>query len=99
MNDFLTWPIIGSGLGLVLLVIMFVAVVTVRRAEMRTVLRLPKNAKLGAHEKRILQAFKDTNVRLGKSMPGLSNLQRRAMAREVLRKRGLLPEERIIRGR
>jgi hypothetical protein len=86
MEQLLRWPIIGSGLAVLLLVILFTLVVTVRRAEMRSALGLPKDAELGEAEEQMFQAFKDTDVRLSKSMPKFSKFKRHEMARETLRK-------------
>ena len=91
MKDLLTWPIIGGIAVLVLLIIVFALVVMVRRAEMRKALGLPVDTKLGEAEEQMFQAFKDTDTRLAKSMPKLSKTQRRLMAQEVMRKKGLLP--------
>jgi len=92
MRDSLTWPIIGGIAVLVLFLVVIALVVTVRRAEMRKVLGLPVDSKLGEAEEQMFQAFKDTDTRLGKSMPKLSKTQRRLMAQEVMRKKGLLPD-------
>ena len=92
MKDLLTtWPIIAAFVVVVVLVI--VLVVSLRRAEMRRVLGLPKNSKLGAGEKQIFQAFEDTDMKLGKTMPKLSKSQRQAMAKQLLRRKGLLPRK------
>ncbi len=93
MKDLLTWPIVGGIAGLVLLIIVFALFVTVRRAEMRKVLGLPVDSKLGEAEEKMFQAFKDTDMRLAKTMPKLSKTQRRVMAQEVLRRKGLLAEQ------
>src|SRR5712691_10475485 len=93
MKDLLTWPIIGGLAVLVLLIIVFALVVTVRRAEMRKALGLPVHSKLGEAEQQMFQAFQDTDTRLAKSMPKLSKTQRRLMAQEVLRRKGLLPDQ------
>ena len=93
MKDLLTWPIIGGIAVLVLLLIVFALVVTVRRAEMRRALGLPVDSKLGEAEEHTFQVFKDTDMRLAKSMPKLSKGQRRLMAQEVLRRKGLLPDQ------
>jgi hypothetical protein len=90
-NLLTTWPIIAAVVVVVVLVI--VLVVTLRRAEMRRVLGLPRNSKLGEGEKQIFQAFEDTDMKLGKTMPKLSKAQRQAMAKQLLRRKGLLPRK------
>ena len=94
MEQFLTWPIIGSGLAVLLLIIVVALIVTLRRAEMRSALGLPKDAKLGKAEEQIFQAFRDTDVRISRSMPKLSKFQRHELAREALRKKGVLSDKR-----
>ena len=94
MADLLTWPIIITVVVvIVLLGAVFGAIVALRRAEMRKALGLPPGSKLGEPEKRMFQAFEDTDVRLGRRMPNLSKARRQILARELLRKKGLLPRE------
>jgi hypothetical protein len=91
MKDLLTWPIIGGLAVLVLLIVVFALFASLRRVEMRNALGLPADTKLGEAEEQMFQAFKDTDMRLAKSMPKLSKTQRRLMVQEVLRRKGLLP--------
>jgi hypothetical protein len=94
MADLLTWPIIITALiVLVLLGVVFGTIVALRRADMRKALGLPPDSKLGETEKQMFQAFEDTDVRLGRRMPNLSKARRQILARELLRKKGLLPRE------
>jgi len=90
--DLLTWPIaIGVAVAIVLILVA-VFLVTLRRAQMRRVLGLPQDSKLGEQDRRMFQAFEDTDMRLGKNMPKLTKGQRQVMAREILRQKGLLPK-------
>ncbi len=94
MADLLTWPIVITAFIVVaLLGVVFGAIVALRRADMRKALGLPPDSKLGEPEKRMFQAFEDTDLRLGRRMPSLSKARRQILARELLRKKGLLPRE------
>ena len=94
MADSLTWPVIITAFIVIVLIGgVFGAIVALRRADMRKALGLPPDTKLGEAEKRMFQAFEDTDLRLGRRMPSLSKARRQIMAREVLRKKGLLPRE------
>ena len=94
MADLLTWPIIITALIVVALIsVLFGAIVALRRAEMRKALGLPPDSKLGEKEKQMFLAFEDTDLRLGRRMPSLPKERRQLLARELLRKKGLLPRE------
>lgn len=94
MADLLTWPFIITALIVVgLISVVFGAIVALRRAEMRKALGLPPDSKLGPAEKQMFLAFEDTDMRLGRRMPSLPKERRQLMARELLRKKGLLPRE------
>jgi len=94
MADLLTWPIIITAFVVVILIgVVFGAIVALRRADMRKALGLPPDRKLGEAEKRMFQAFEDTDLRLGRRMPNLPKERRQLLAREMLRKKGLLPRE------
>jgi hypothetical protein len=94
MADLLTWPIIITAfIVVVLLGALFGAIVALRRADIRKALGLPPDSKLGDAEKQMFLAFEDTDLRLGKRMPNLSKARRQILARELLRKKGLLPRE------
>lgn len=94
MADLLTWPIVITAFIVVaLLGVVFGAIVALRRADMRKALGLPPDSKLGEPEKRMFQAFEDTDLRLGRRVPSLSKARRQILARELLRKKGLLPRE------
>ena len=94
MADLLTWPIIITALIVVALVgVVFGTIVALRRADMRKALGLPPDSKLGPAERKMFQAFEDTDLRLGRRMPSLPKERRQLLAREMLRKKGLLPRE------
>jgi hypothetical protein len=94
MADLITWPVIITALIVVALIsVLFGAIVALRRGEMRKALGLPPDTKLGEAEKHIFQAFEDTDLRLVRRNPNLSKARRQILAREMLRKKGLLPTE------
>ena len=93
MMDLLTWPIVIGVAVVIVLILVAVFLVTLRRAQMRKALGLPPDTKLGEQDKKMFQAFEDTDMRLGRNMPKLTKGQRQVMAREILRQKGLMPKD------
>lgn len=83
-------------LGFVAVVLLLIAVLArlvgnAKRREIRRKLGLPPNARLTPAEAEAFRTFEDTDMRLKRSFPTLSDTQRQTMARDVLRDRGMLP--------
>ncbi|MEO8741432.1 MAG: hypothetical protein ABI537_17270 [Casimicrobiaceae bacterium] len=64
-----------------------------KRREVRKKLGLPVNSRLTEQESQAFMAFENTDMKLKKSFPTMSDGQRQAMAREVLRDKGVLPKK------
>ena len=86
---------IGAGL-VVVAVLLFVVLArmvgTSKRREIRKKLGLPVDAPLTDQQAQAFRAFEDTDMKLRKSFPTMSDTQRQAMARDVLRDKGMLPK-------
>ena len=86
------WTFIGIVVALVLLVVLLVRLVAgSRQRRLRRLLGLSPDSRLTTKEAQALQAFEDTDMRLRKTFPKMSDTQRRSIARDVLRDRGVLP--------
>jgi len=68
-----------------------------KRRQIRKQLGLPVDSRLSPVQSRAFQAFEDTDMKLKKSFPTMSDTQRQAMAREVLRDKGMLPKKKPAR--
>ena len=89
----LYWVPIGFGVVIVLLVLLLARLVgNAKRREIRKKIGLPESAKLTAQQADAFQAFENTDMKLKKSFPTMSDTQRQAMARDVLRDKGMLPK-------
>ena len=53
----------------------------------------PLDSKLTPEQSQAFMAFENTDMKLKKSFPTMSDTQRQSMAREVLRDKGLLPKQ------
>ncbi len=51
------------------------------------------DSKLTPEQSQAFMAFENTDMKLRKSFPTMSDTQRQAMAREVLREKGVLPKQ------
>lgn len=90
----LYWVPIGFAVVVLLLVLLLARLVgNSKRREIRKKLGLPVNSRLSPEQAQAFQAFENTDMRLRKSFPTLSDTQRQAMARDVLRDKGLLPKQ------
>jgi hypothetical protein len=91
----LYWVPIGFGVVLVLLVVLLARMVgNSKRREIRKKLGLPEGSRLTPEQAAAFQAFENTDMKLRKSFPTMSDTQRQSMAREVLRDKGMLPKKR-----
>ena len=92
MNHYL--PVIALVFLLVVLMLLLTKLVSDhKRRQMIRKLGLPSDAPLTELQLRAFRAFEDTDMRLRKSYPGISEAQRELIARDILRDRGLLPRE------
>ena len=90
----LYWVPISFAVVVVLLVLLLARLVgNAKRREVRKRLGLPVDSKLTPEQQQAFHAFEDTDMRLKKSFPTLSDTQRQAMARDVLRDKGMLPKQ------
>ena len=88
------WVPIGLGVVMVLLVLLLARLVgNAKRREIRRKLGLPERARLTPQQEAAFMAFEDTDMKLRKSFPTMTDTQRQAMARDVLRDRGMLQKK------
>jgi hypothetical protein len=82
----------GFMLAIVVLLVLLIRLVSdhKRRQTLRK-MSLPTDAPLTQLQLRAFRAFEDTDMRLRKSFPGISDAQRQVIARDILRDKGLLP--------
>jgi hypothetical protein len=89
----LYWVPIGFAVVVLLLVLLLARLVgNSKRREIRKKLGLPVDSRLTPEQASAFQAFENTDMKLKKSFPTLSDTQRQAMARDVLRDKGMLPK-------
>ena len=88
------WIAGGLAVVVLLLVVLLARMVgNSKRREIRRKLGLPEGARLTPEQAAAFQAFENTDMKLKKSFPTMSDTQREAMAREVLRDKGVLPKQ------
>ena len=88
------WVPVGLLVVLVLLVLVLARLVAnAKRREIRKKLGLPERARLTPEQQADFMAFENTDMKLKKSFPTMTDTQRRSMARDVLRDRGMLPKK------
>ena len=86
---------LGFGVVVLLLVLLLARLVRkFQRRKIRKQLGLPDNDRSSPQDALAFHAFEDTDIKLKKSFPTISDTQRQAMAREVLRDKGVLPKKR-----
>jgi len=96
----LYWVPVGFGVIALLLVLLLARLVgNAKRREIRRKLGMPENARLTPEQAQAFQAFENTDMRLKKAFPTLSDTQRQTMARDVLRDKGLLPKPKKSKAR
>lgn len=90
----LYWVAIGFAVVVLLLIVLLARLVgNAKRREIRRKLGMPLNAKLTDQQAEAFRAFEDTDMRLKKTFPTMSDTQRESMARDVLRDKGMLPKK------
>lgn len=90
----LYWVPIGFAVVVLLLILLLARLVgNAKRREIRRKLGLPEKARLTPEQQEAFQAFENTDMRLRQSFPNISDTQRQAMARDVLRDKGMLPRK------
>jgi hypothetical protein len=88
------WVPVGLAVVVLLLVLLLARMVgNAKRREIRKKLGLPEHARLTAEQQQAFMAFENTDMKLKKTFPTMSDTQRQAMARDVLRDRGMLPKK------
>ena len=88
------WTFLGIVSALVLLVLLLVRLVArSRQRKLRRMLGLSADSRLTSKQAQALRTFEDTDVRLRKTFPNMSDAQRRSIARDVLRDQGVLPRK------
>jgi hypothetical protein len=94
----LYWVPIGFAVVVLLLVLLLAHLVgNAKRREIRKKLGLPESAKLTPEQANAFQAFENTDMKLRKSFPTMSDTQRQTMARDVLRDKGILPKRKKVK--
>ena len=87
----LLWFYIGFAVVALLLVLLLALVVgNSRRRRICKQLGFPLNSRLSPKDALAFRAFEDTDVKLKKSFPTMSDTQRQSMAREMLRDKGVI---------
>ncbi len=90
----LYWVPIGFAIVALLLVLLLARLVgNSKRREIRKKLGLPLNSRLTPEQSQAFMAFENTDMKLKKSFPTMSDTQRQAMAREMVREKGILPKQ------
>jgi len=90
----LYWVPIGFGVVALLLILLLARLVANnKRREIRKKLGLPVAGRLTPEQEAAFMGFENTDMKLKKSFPTMSDTQRQAMAREVLRDKGVLPKK------
>ena len=90
----LYWVPIGFGVVALLLILLLARLVgNNKRREIRKKLGLPVAGRLTPEQEAAFMGFENTDMKLKKSFPTMSDTQRQAMAREVLRDKGVLPKK------
>ncbi|HEY3461513.1 MAG TPA: hypothetical protein VGL52_11865 [Casimicrobiaceae bacterium] len=94
INVDMYWLPVGLAAVLVLLVLVLARLVgNAKRREIRKKLGLPERSRLTPEQQAAFMAFENTDMKLKKSFPTMTDTQRQAMARDVLRDRGMLPKK------
>ena len=89
-----TWlPIAFIAVVLLLVVLLARLVGNAQRKRVRKSLGMPENSRLSEKEAQAFRAFEDTDMKLRKTFPKMSDTQRQAIARDVLRDKGVLPKK------
>jgi hypothetical protein len=88
---------IGFAVVAVLLVLLLArAVGNAQRRRIRKQLGLPLNSRLSEKDALAFRAFEDTDIKLKKSFPTMSDTQRQSIARDVLRDKGVIAKRKPV---
>jgi hypothetical protein len=88
---------IGFAVVAVLLVLLLArAVGNAQRRRIRKQLGLPLNSRLSEKDALAFRAFEDTDIKLKKSFPTMSDTQRQSIARDVLRDKGVIAKRKRV---
>ena len=88
------------GLGVLLLLLILLLARLVSNAKKRETLKrlgLPPSAKLTPEQANAFRAFEDTDMKLKRTFPKMSDTQRRTIATDMLRDTGVIPKRRSAR--
>ena len=90
----LYWIPIGFGVVALFLILLLARLVgNSKRRQIRKRLGLPVDSKLTPEQSQAFMAFENTDMKLKKAFPKMSDTQRQVMARELLREKGVLPKQ------
>jgi hypothetical protein len=93
----LLWVCIGFAIVAVLLVLLLArSVGNAQRRRIRKQLGLPLNSRLSEKDALAFRAFEDTDIKLKKSFPTMSDTQRQSIARDVLRDKGVIAKRKPV---
>ena len=87
----------ATAFAVIVLILLFLLAHLTAKAKRRQIcakLGFPTNASLTPEQAQALQAFENTDMKLKKNFPNLSDRQRQLIARNILRDRGALPQRR-----
>src|SRR5690348_16925599 len=91
----LIWMV--TGFAVIVMILLFLLThlsAKAKRREICTKLGFPTNARLTPEQAQAFRAFEDTDMKLKKNFPNLSDRHRQVIARDILRDRGALPRGR-----
>jgi lauroyl/myristoyl acyltransferase len=98
VNVELYWVPIGFAVVALLLILLLARLVgNSKRREIRKKLGLPVAGRLTPEQEAAFMGFENTDMKLKKTFPTMSDTQRQSMAREVLRDKGMLPKKKKAR--
>jgi hypothetical protein len=98
INVDMYWVPVGLAVVVLLLVLLLARLVgNAKRREIRKKLGLPERARLTPEQEAAFVAFENTDMKLKKTFPTMTDTQRQAMARDVLRDKGMLPKKSRLR--
>jgi len=93
----LYWVPIGFGVVALLLILLLARLVgNNKRREIRKKLGLPVAGRLTPEQEAAFMGFENTDMKLKGTFPTMSDTQRQAMARDVLRRQGVIPKTRTV---
>ena len=88
-----------SGLALTAVVLIFTLarlVANNKQRQIRKRLGLPMTGRLTENQQAVIMGFENTDMKLKGTFPTMCDTQRQAMARDVLRRKGVIPKTRTV---